>query len=765
MMSARLFTKIKGSNECTMNSKAGIFAKFLICFLLIVLMPTILMGMIWYRNIALKDHTEIMEKETRILQEVNDSFTQWKDSAEQDLVSMLYGATFKNYVATKKPEYMTKVMTEAFRVLNLNEILYSIYLYDASEGTLWDSTTKMQSVETFYDTGWLAQLQSSVTNQMLSVRQNRDAAFETEEIFPEKLRQFYPAKIKNVMTIITPRTMGTTLLGNIDVEALGERLAQKFYSEGKNSYLLREDDVLYQSVPDDMSGQIPAGSLWTKRTDFFECQGTEHYWFACKLGDTDLYYVESIPLDILYSNSTEYIRYIIRVAAIILVFVIGLAGLIAYRIYHPLDELYSVISVYNQKSSQQPPSEETEGHAMKKAFESMKQSGKSEVDIRIMNDFVSAAMLRMLFDGIITQERFFQENSRIFHSQQEKNTYCLLLCRLRESLSGKAKEERDMRLKEVINVYLMVRLDGILSETSTGDFAILFCGKTDHEIEQMERFWVKIFNELTGDGNYFSSSRPFSAKDSIEEQYQICQKSLQNEYFFADQEEGWLTYPLPEENCSYKSLLHYAPPLIRCILMGEEDILGEKLSELDRELREKQKKDYALNLCARILGEIDKEVTLEPLEDGNADPVRGVYGQETEKQLLAYMDSVLRKKMRQLNTQEENQRENSYYQKALAYIHENYQKNINITEIADAIGISYVYLNKIFKAYHENDTKLIDYLNLIRINKSAELLQQTDASIAVIAEQVGYNNVQSFSRFFKKYKSMTPGEWRKKYRK
>ena len=43
-------------------------------------------------------------------------------------------------------------------------------------------------------------------------------------------------------------------------------------------------------------------------------------------------------------------------------------------------------------------------------------------------------------------------------------------------------------------------------------------------------------------------------------------------------------------------------------------------------------------------GEIDKEVTLEPLEDGNADPVRGVYGQETEKQLLAYMDSVLRKK-------------------------------------------------------------------------------------------------------------------------
>ena len=34
----------------------------------------------------------------------------------------------------------------------------------------------------------------------------------------------------------------------------------------------------------------------------------------------------------------------------------------------------------------------------------------------------------------------------------------------------------------------------------------------------------------------------------------------------------------------------------------------------------------------------------------------------------------------------------------------------------------------------------------------------------MIAQKVGYNNDQSFSRFFKKYKGMTPGEWKRKCR-
>ena len=128
------------------------------------------------------------------------------------------------------------------------------------------------------------------------------------------------------------------------------------------------------------------------------------------------------------------------------------------------------------------------------------------------------------------------------------------------------------------------------------------------------------------------------------------------------------------------------------------------------------------------------------------------------------MQQILWGRLQAMNNRESHQQENTYYRNAIAYIQENYWKNINVTEVADAIGISYVYLNKIFKAHHGKEEKLIDYLNRTRIQKAAELLLQTEETLAVIAQKVGYNNDQSFSRFFKKYKGMTPGEWKRKCR-
>ena len=107
-------------------------------------------------------------------------------------------------------------------------------------------------------------------------------------------------------------------------------------------------------------------------------------------------------------------------------------------------------------------------------------------------------------------------------------------------------------------------------------------------------------------------------------------------------------------------------------------------------------------------------------------------------------------------------REELYYEKAILYIQENYMKNINITDVADAVGISYVYLSKIFKVYQKDEMRMVDCLNVIRIERAVSLLEETNDTLPEIAEKVGYNNVQSMNRFFKKYKGVTPGDYRKK---
>ena len=89
----------------------------------------------------------------------------------------------------------------------------------------------------------------------------------------------------------------------------------------------------------------------------------------------------------------------------------------------------------------------------------------------------------------------------------------------------------------------------------------------------------------------------------------------------------------------------------------------------------------------------------------------------------------------------------------------NYSKDIDMLSIATRFSVSYSYLSRIFK--NNMQMTLTDYLNKYRIEKSCELLGDKSEKLESIALKVGYNNIQSFQRFFKKYKGTTPTLYRK----
>jgi AraC-like DNA-binding protein len=99
-----------------------------------------------------------------------------------------------------------------------------------------------------------------------------------------------------------------------------------------------------------------------------------------------------------------------------------------------------------------------------------------------------------------------------------------------------------------------------------------------------------------------------------------------------------------------------------------------------------------------------------------------------------------------------------YFDRVLEYIHDNYRKDIDINAIAENVGLSYSYLRKIFK--DETGDNIINYINHIRVEESKRLLLQTGMTVKEIALNLGYNNEQSFLRFFKKYEECSPGEYR-----
>lgn len=99
----------------------------------------------------------------------------------------------------------------------------------------------------------------------------------------------------------------------------------------------------------------------------------------------------------------------------------------------------------------------------------------------------------------------------------------------------------------------------------------------------------------------------------------------------------------------------------------------------------------------------------------------------------------------------------------LHYIHHNYAGNITLESIAPLFGYNRSYLGKIFtKKMGQNFNSYVDH---VRIEKSKELLLKDNAKVYIIAERVGYKNVDYFHLKFKKYVGQSPAEFRKQNKK
>ncbi|QHE53030.1 helix-turn-helix domain-containing protein [Pontibacillus sp. HMF3514] len=94
------------------------------------------------------------------------------------------------------------------------------------------------------------------------------------------------------------------------------------------------------------------------------------------------------------------------------------------------------------------------------------------------------------------------------------------------------------------------------------------------------------------------------------------------------------------------------------------------------------------------------------------------------------------------------------------YIDEHLAETVSLDIIASHLKISSGYLSSYFK--EKTGTNFIDFLNYCRMKKAKELLVQTDDKIQDVSIKVGYHNVNSFIRLFKKYTGTTPGKYRKK---
>lgn len=96
--------------------------------------------------------------------------------------------------------------------------------------------------------------------------------------------------------------------------------------------------------------------------------------------------------------------------------------------------------------------------------------------------------------------------------------------------------------------------------------------------------------------------------------------------------------------------------------------------------------------------------------------------------------------------------------KIRTYMEHNYQKNLTQDFVASLFYLNRSYLSTLFR--QKTGQKFIDCLNDIRIEKSKELLKDSERKMYQISRAVGYDNPKYFFRIFKKKTGMTPEQYR-----
>lgn len=150
------------------------------------------------------------------------------------------------------------------------------------------------------------------------------------------------------------------------------------------------------------------------------------------------------------------------------------------------------------------------------------------------------------------------------------------------------------------------------------------------------------------------------------------------------------------------------------------------------------------------------ELELDPAPDRAATAIRKLARAETAQAcldiLLSYFSAVI------TTDRKLPEEASGHVRKAIAFMESHYMQDISIPQIAESVALNPVYLNKLFKL--STGKTLSDYLNLHRIEVAKTFLAETELSLNAISERVGYNDVRSLLRYFKKYNGISPTEYR-----
>ena len=197
--------------------------------------------------------------------------------------------------------------------------------------------------------------------------------------------------------------------------------------------------------------------------------------------------------------------------------------------------------------------------------------------------------------------------------------------------------------------------------------------------------------------------------------------------------------------------------------------MGQSIHALDKDISElfvmlrsvRPKPDYVYLICYRYLLHLNEIST--PSEDGN-DKLLSIQELMNLCRRLEDLEDLLTHRLTLLTSRFELPLPKllEMIRMIKAYVDLHYGEDLSLQNVAERFNMDKYQISRTFK--QEFNENYWAYVSRIRMEKSAELLKETDLKNNQIAERTGFLDDSYFSRAFKKHFGMSPKDYRNSYK-
>ncbi|KRE86465.1 AraC family transcriptional regulator [Paenibacillus sp. Soil766] len=594
-----------------------------------------------------------------------------------------------------------------------------------------------------------------------------------------------------------PKDLNGKQTGTVVVMADRERFEKAIesisgFSGGQIVILNHDNQVLLSNVPVTVNKNLILDQLPDEdNVTYKPSQDGESELFYIQSAVSDLKYVLIIPSR-MYWEKAEYVRKFTYISILISLF--GAAVLTWFflrRNYSPIQRLVQSIS---DKNAFDERADGNELHFIQKVI-SHTRNEKDQIAMQLQSHHhvLRSNMLNRLLKGRIDSLVSYEEAFKTFHMDLISNHFAVILFAVENSdsistnLPGMDINER-RKLMQFIITNVVEELTGhrqhagYVAEIDDMMVCLVNFAETDAAerkadldwiAAEAQRFLTRFHMDLT-----ISISGVHPSLIGVAEAYSEALDAM--EYKMVRGKREIITYDEIRIDTADKLQQGYYYPLqveqqiINLIKAGDIEQASASMNEIMGRNFDKPLVSLTLARCLifNLVGTMVK--AMNELGDGTTQPWLGdnplwmdkIIACDTILEMQQELQLLLREvcafaasRIEANQTKERTETLRELIAKVMQYIEDQYQDaNLNVNTIGENFALRGSYVSKLFK--DQTGEGLLDYITKYRIQQAKKMISYKQDSISEIARLVGYNEVATFIRVFKKYEGITPGKYK-----